>query len=231
MAWSGPVLPSLAGISFPQKRSLQWSWEDQTALSGKRARYSLFSYPRYSWEVPLNFLRTAAAELEFQDLLAFVSSLQGGVGMFGYTDPNDNAVTNQQFGVGDGSTTAFQLVRTIGGNDASFVEPVYLLNGNPQIFINGTAASYTISATGLITFGMAPSNGAALTWTGSYYWPCRFDGDATEFELFVGTIYSNKALKFSSEKLDISSAGGTPVSLAWSLNFHLARNSLLLWMR
>jgi hypothetical protein len=206
MPWTGPTFPSLPGIGMPPHRSLQWSWEDQTALSGKRARYSLFTYPLYKWEIPLDFLRTATAYEEFQTLIGFINSLQGGVGLFGYTDPDDNAVTLQEFdgGLCDGVLTGpFQLVRSVGGN----AEPVFLLNGAPSIYVNGTlktlTTDYTIGTYGGVTFTVAPPAAAVLTWTGSYYWPCRFDDDSIDFEKFSinPAIYSTKSLKFSSEKL------------------------------
>jgi hypothetical protein len=40
-----------------------------------------------------------------------------------------------------------------------------------------------------------------LTWSGTYYWPCRFDDDTTELSKFLVNIYECKALKFSTEKL------------------------------
>lgn len=201
MAWPGPVLPALGGLTFPRQRNVNWSKVDNAALSGKKTRFSLFSYPTYSYEIPISYLRTDALILEWQTLLGFINSLAGGVGLFGYSDPHDNSVTNQEFAVGDGVTLGpFQLVRALGG----FVEPVFLLNGNPTIKVGGTPSSnWTVDGYGRVTFttGNAPGNGAALTWSGSYYFGCRFDEDTVNFEQFVSNIFSMKALKFSSEKL------------------------------
>jgi uncharacterized protein (TIGR02217 family) len=197
MPWSGAVLPALPGLGYPPKRSIKWSWEDQTALSGARARYSLFSYPLYNWEIPLDFARTDTAYGEFQELFGFINGQLGGVLLFGYTDPDDNTVSAQSFGTGDGTTRQFQLVRTLGG----FTEPVFLLNGAATIDVAGTPTAGFTEASGLVTFNTAPSSGAALTWSGSYYWPVRFDDDTISFEKFVFNMYATKALKFSSEKL------------------------------
>jgi hypothetical protein len=138
MPWTGPVLPALPSISYPGKRSPTWSAAKQEALSGKRTRYSLFTYPIYAYEIPLNYLRTDQAFQEWQQLVGFINSVQGPVELFGYTDPDDNAIANQEFGVGDGVTTGpFQLVRALG----NFVEPVFLLNGAPTISVAGTPTS------------------------------------------------------------------------------------------
>lgn len=199
MAWTGPVFPSLPGITLPQKRSSNWSGVKQDALSGKRNRTSLFTYPTYSYELPFSMLRSDSVNLEWQQLQGFINSLFGTVLLFGYTDPDDNSVTGQVFGEGDGSTTGpFQLVRTLG----NFVEPVFLINGTPTIEVAGSPTSaYTIDNFGRITFNSAPASGAQLTWSGSYYMPCRFDQDTTDFSKFLVQFFELQALKFSTEKL------------------------------
>lgn len=197
--WTGPVFPALPSISYPRKRNPNWSKVEAKALSGKRTRTTLFTYPTYSYEIPLNYLRTDAAFTEWQQLMGFINSLFGGVGLFGYTDPDDNAVANQVFGAGDGVTKGpFQLVRTLG----NFVEPVFLINGTPVISVSGTpTAAFTIDTYGRITFTSAPAAAAVLTWSGAYYWGCRFDEDTTEFEKMLVNIYQCKSLKFSTDKL------------------------------
>jgi hypothetical protein len=61
MSWTGPVLPALPSISYPRKRNPTWNATRQVALSGKRTVYSLFTYPIYAYELPLNYLRTDQA--------------------------------------------------------------------------------------------------------------------------------------------------------------------------
>lgn len=199
MAYTGPVLPALPGLTFSRKRSPTWSGIKNDALSGKKTRFSLFTYPTYAYEIPISYLKTDAITQQWQSLIGFINSLAGSVGLFGYSDPLDSIVTNQEFGVGDGITAGpFQLVRAFGG----FVEPVFLLNGAPVITVAGTPTSaFTVDNYGRVTFTSAPANNAALVWSGAFYWPCRFDDDATEFEQFVSNLFSVKALKFTTEKL------------------------------
>lgn len=193
-----PVLPSLIGVAFPIKRSPNWPTVKQDALSGKRIRVPLYTYPTYQYEISFDVLRTGASLLELQTLQGFIASVQGPAQLWAYDDPNDDSASEQDFGLGDGQTTTFQLVRSYGG----FAEPVFLVNGTPAIFINGTLTTpASISAYGLVTFSTAPAAGAALTWTGNFYWPCRFDDEATEFENFMSGFFRLKSLKFSTEKL------------------------------
>src|SRR6185312_13590332 len=172
-----PTFPSLIGIAWPVKRSPLWSTLKQPAISGLETRFPLWSLPRWKYSLTYDLLRSDAVNLEWQTLVGFFNEVQAAAGqLFQFTDQNDNAVTNQSFGTGDGATTAFQLVRAMGG----FVEPVLAVTGTPTIKDNGatvSAANYTIGSSGIVTFTTAPLSGHALTWTGSFNWYCRFDND------------------------------------------------------
>ena len=197
-----PVLPSLPGMTYPgNHRKTAWNTIKHESLSGKRTRYPLYTYPIWKFDLPLNFLRSDSVNAELQSLAGFVNSVLGAATLWAYNDVNtpDNAVTSQAFGTGDGATLGpFQLVRTFGG----FTEPVFLTNGTPNIYVNGVlTAPASISAYGAVTFASAPALGAALTWTGAFYWPCRFDDDEMDYEQMMQLIWTTKSLKFSSEKL------------------------------
>jgi|SRR5581483_9043025 len=192
------LFPSLPLIAFPVKYTLQWDTVKHDAISGKRIRFPNWTFPIHKYDVPIEGLRTDATLLEWQELVGFINLVQGAAQLWAYNDPNDNAVTNQGFGEGDGTTTAFQLVRAMGG----FAEPVFLINGTPTIKVAGTTTTaLSVSAYGVVTFNTPPANGAALTWSGSFYWPCRFDDDTTDMSQFVFNIFEAKSLKFSTEKL------------------------------
>ena len=196
------TFPALNGLAFPVRRTVQWVTTKQESLSGKKARFPQYTYPTYAYEMSFNFLRTAAAFQEWQTLQAFIDQVQGAGQLWQYPDPDDGSVTNQAFGTGDGVTTQFQLIRSFGPNPYTFNEPVFLLNGTPVISVAGTPTLlFTLSPYAVVTFNSAPANGAALTWTGSYFWPCRFDDDDTPFEKFYSGFFRLKPLKFSTEKL------------------------------
>ena len=60
---------------------------------------------------------------------------------------------------------------------------------------------YTIGATGIVTFVSAPAAAAALTWTGSFYYRCRFDADTMPFKLFMQKLWSTQQMRLKSIKL------------------------------
>jgi hypothetical protein len=90
---------------------------------------------------------------------------------------------------------------------ADAFEPVFDVNfvpAIPQIFVDGVlktqGTDYTISSAGLVTFTVAPAAGAALTWSGSYYWRVRFDLDQTEFNNFLNQLWEAKKVTLVSVK-------------------------------
>ena len=197
------TFPSLSGVIFPVVRVPEWDTDVQIALSGRRTAFSRRAYPRYRYELGYSFLRTATANLELQQLIAFYNLMNGRSGVFVYNDSDDGTLSTQVgFGSGDGSTTTFQLTRPMIGSSFTFVEPVFAV-ATANIFNNGVLqtlnVNYTIGNTGIVTFVVAPIAGHNLTWTGTYGWYCRFDEDVNTFEKFTYNLYELKKLKFSTE--------------------------------
>lgn len=124
-------------------------------------------------------------------LLGFFLNAGGPFQDFLYNDPYDNTVTAEFFGLGDGTTTEFQLIRSIGiGSDI-----VQNLNGAPQLYDNGSlisSAAYSVSSTGIITFTTAPASGHVLTWMGEYFYRVRFLNADLKFSQFAQRIWEAK---------------------------------------
>lgn len=198
---TNPVLPSLAGLAFPFKRSPVWSTIQQTSVGGQTPRFAMWSYPRWRYELVYDVLRTHGSYTEQQQLVGFYNGLSGSALAFQFTDPDDTTVTAQSFGTGDGTTTAFQLVRTYG----SFTEPVYAPTGTPAIYkaavLQTVTTDYTIGSTGIVTFTSPPAAAAALTWTGSFNWLAQFDEDSLEFQKDFYGRWQLASMKFTTIKL------------------------------
>ena len=192
-----PIFPTLAGITWPVKRTPLWNTLKQEMASGAITRVPLYSYPRYQYELSFELLR-ADANAEWQTLEAFWNGVNGGGAMFLFNDLADNTVAAQPFGEGDGITNTFQLVRSLGG----FTVPVFTPNIIAGIKIGGTPTSaYTLGSYGQIVFTTAPGAGQLLTWDGSFYWPCYFDEDSAAFSQFAYRFWELQSVKFTSAKL------------------------------
>ena len=202
---SNAVFPTLAGLGFSIKRTPQFKTRKQVSISGKETAIADMAYPRWQWELTFNVLRQGARGqstfTEMSDLVGFYNERQGGFDTFLYADQDDNSVTGQSIGTGDGSTTAFQLVRSFGG----FVEPVLAPNAVSAVYLNGvkqtsgyTVSSWGATSPGVVTFTGAPGSGVAVSADFTYYFPCRFIEDSLQLEKFMAALYAVKSVKFMS---------------------------------
>lgn len=198
---SNAVFPSLPGLKWGTTKTPIWKTLIQESVSQRELRASFVSYPVYQLSLSYEVLRAATAYQELQSLIGFFNARRGAWDDFLYLDPDDNSVTDFQFGTGDGSTKIFQIARSYGG----FVEPVQNLNGAPIIKVGGTLkatpADYSVSSTGQVTFLTAPGAGAAVTWSGSYYWRVRFLQDSCDFSVFLKDLWEAKKVELRTVKL------------------------------
>lgn len=195
---SNLVFPTLPGLEWNVTRAPIWSTTKKASASGRQFRVANFSFPRYKYTMSFSVLRTGGSWTELSQLVGLFNQVYGDFDSWLFTDPDDYTVTAQPMGTGDGVTRTYQLVRTWGG----FVEPVYDTNSTPLIYVAGAlktaGTDYTISATGLVTFTVAPTGGQALTWTGTYYRRVVFSQASYEFNKFMQNLWELKRLDFES---------------------------------
>jgi uncharacterized protein (TIGR02217 family) len=213
-----PVFPALPGQGWSVHKKPTFLTVVASHVSGREVRFANYANPVWNFELTFEGLDGTASTYpglgasSLQSLMGLYLQSQGQFGSFVFYDPTDYSVTGQAFGTGDGTTTTFQLCRTLGG----FTEPVIVpaaagtLNfpggqsasvPNPTIYNNGTLVSsgYAISTPGgVVTFSTAPAAGHVLTWTGAFGFLCRFDGDDLDFEQFMANLWKVESLKFRS---------------------------------
>lgn len=137
---SDAVYPTLPGLAYGVVRGvIPPPVTIKTTPSRREYRARDAVNPVYAYTLPYEFLRSDAVWAELQTLVGFYNLRGGPFDSFLFTDPDDNAVTAQPFGVGDGSTAVFQLVRSYGG----FAEPVRDLNGAPVLSITDWRGVWT----------------------------------------------------------------------------------------
>jgi len=131
-----------------------------------------------------------AANLTIPDLNTirkFFNAMRGSGFSFPLRDRSLFQATVESFGVGDGSTTAFQLTLNDGNSANAYNREIYLPeSGTIHIYNNGVEVTqgagagncvitYTGATAGIVTFGTAPIAAHVLTWTGNFYLPVRFN--------------------------------------------------------
>jgi hypothetical protein len=167
---SNALFPTLPGLEWNVTRKPEFSTRIQRTASGKELRGAFWSYPIWHFNLSYAVLRQVGATSkasqagfvdELQTLGGFFLARQGSYDSFLYSDPTDNAVTNQTFAAGDDVTTAFTLARAWGG----FIEPIGACAGSPTIYRTdwqGTQQLYLTARTNKI---LQSENFASASWT------------------------------------------------------------------
>ncbi len=200
-----PSLPTLAGLGWSRHKKPGFATRVASHVSGREVRVALMEYPLYEFEAVYNGLTSSASLFaglgasSLQTLMGFFLQLQGQFGTFLYTDPDDNTVTGQAFATGDGSTTSFTMMRTLGG----FLEPVGWVTNIADVYLNGTVQSggaYSLTPPNTLVFTTAPGSGAVVSAGFSYAFNCRFLDDRMDFEEFMANLWKLDSMKFRSIK-------------------------------
>lgn len=196
------VFPRLPGQTFKTLKTPKWSTGVQNSASGRATVAAYFTYPLWRFKLDYDLIRNKPPTYnELVRLLAFFNSQRGQFGEWYYFDPDDNLVTNQAFGTGDGTTRAFQLMRSMIDGALRFDEPIYGLNGIPTVMVNGVATTaYVDEGSGVIQFNVAPAARAVLTWSGSFFFVCRFTVDELQLQQDYSRIWSLSELEWISKK-------------------------------
>lgn len=193
---SNAILPALAGVAWDSTVSPQFRTKIHESVSGFESRAAFRQSPLWKFALKYDLLRDNVTNNELRTLLGFFNARQGSFDSFLYSNPSDSAVVAESFGVGDGATKIFQITRGYGG----YAEAVCNISGSPLIYQAGVLKSspteYSVSATGLVTFITAPPVGAALTWSGSFYYRCRFLADSIDPVQFMRNMHSLGKFEF-----------------------------------
>lgn len=200
------IFPALAGLAWSVTKTPTFQTRIQRAVSGRELRVLDYPYPLWQFALIYDFLRDepAAGFDELRTLLGFFMLCQGAFGTFLFQDPTDCQVTGQQIGIGNASTTVFQLQRAMGTAlpGGGFLEPIVAPKLVNAIYFDGITqdpASYSVDPnTGVVTFGTAPGSGLIITADFSYYFRCRFIDDRYDFENFMYRLWQLKKLTFIS---------------------------------
>jgi uncharacterized protein (TIGR02217 family) len=193
------IFPALDGIEIGISKRPEFKTGVFEAVSGYESRIKFRAYPKYTFKLSLEFLIKNQDEDQLSLLMGFMANRAGMFDSFLFFDTSDGTVVNQPIGIGTGAATQFQLVRTYGG----FTEPVWALTEYNSAtltvnYINKVFnVDYTINTTtGIVTFATAPPPGHLVTWSGSYYYQCRFLADGYDFTQLLNDLYDCREIEF-----------------------------------
>jgi uncharacterized protein (TIGR02217 family) len=155
-----------------------------------------------NWDAPLRKFDVSHVVKDRDTLALFLDfwmTVRGTAYSFKFWDPTDYEagteyindqiayVSQVQIGVGNGSTTNFQLIKTYGAGVNPLVRKITKpILSTVKIYVNGVlqTSGYTINAlTGVVTFSVAPPNTHVVAWAGHFYIEASFDSDEPVFQL------------------------------------------------
>lgn len=211
------VFPALSGLKWDRKKTPEWSTKVQRTASGKESRVSFFSSPLWNFSLTYEFLRTDHTFDELKSIVQLFNSCKGSFDTFLFSDPYDRTVVGQVIGYGDGTTASFQLLRNNMGvienvvsvdysDSLQSIEAVTLISEITsftaiKFYINGVENYHnSTSSTGVLTFNIAPQLNDVISWTGQFYYRCRFKEDMMEFNNFMLNLWEAKKVEFVSVK-------------------------------
>lgn len=161
-------------ISYGAVGGPAFSTEVVVSASGRETRNAKWTYPLHSWDVS----QGVNGQADFEVLRAFFMSKLARLHGWRFKDWADYTATHAQGVVQGLTSTTFQLVKryTSGGQvqDRVIYKPV---SGTVEVKVSGVTTAHTLDATtGVATIGSSPS-AAAVTWSGEFDVPVRFDTD------------------------------------------------------
>jgi uncharacterized protein (TIGR02217 family) len=192
---SDSVLPNLPGLLWNKEVEPLFNTRVQKSPSLREIRISFSPKPLRTFKLAYELLRDDVTHNELKQLFGFYLSRAGSFDSFLYADPSDSIATQEQIGVGNSSQTEFQLVRTFNGETELVLNA---LSATTTVFSNGVEVSdddYSLSG-GVITFDTAPPLGAVITWSGTYYYRCRFEQDQLDFNKFMREFWESREVAF-----------------------------------
>jgi uncharacterized protein (TIGR02217 family) len=171
-----PVDISWGAVGGPQFRTTVTE-----SAGGQEKRNVEWAQDRGKWQVQ----HGVKNQEQMDKLIEFFRAMRGRATGFRYKDWTDYQLEAEQFGIGDGATTDFQLTKTYTVGSSSYVRNIKKPVQGIQIFLDSVlqvlTTDYTIDlTTGIVSIVVAPLGGgtpALLTSTGEFDVPVRFDAD------------------------------------------------------
>ncbi len=184
-------------ISYGSKGGPVFSTEIITSFSGHEQRCINWAYARSRYDIGSGI----KTEEQWHQLIAFFRARRGRAIGFRYKDWSDYRAINQVIGIGDGSATQFQLIKTYKsdsdyyeGLEAESTHTLYareikkpIKNHIFALYFNSrqieTEGIYGVDfTTGIIDFASPPSQGTSITADFEFDVPVRFDTDHLDLQ-------------------------------------------------
>lgn len=179
-----------------------------TGFSGFEQRNKNWANSLGQWKIELTY----KDQSYFDKVQAFFLNVGGQADAFRFKDHKDFSVTGQSIGTGDGSSTAFQLIKTYVAGGRTYTRTIKkpiqatvqkfdgtFCANTVNIYDNGVlqtlGTNYTVDATtGIVTFTTAPAAGHAITADFEFHLPVRFNVDEMQAQIEPSDVPGGNSL-------------------------------------
>ncbi len=125
-------------------------------------------------------------EEDYHEVRDFFYARMGKARGFLFKDWSDYKATGQLLGVGDGTTTKFQLVKRYTSAVTYIRKIIAPVGGTVKAYVNGVLTTASVNATtGEITFFAAPASSTTITADFEFDVPVRFDADELPIKIHI----------------------------------------------
>jgi len=176
-------MPAFHDIQFPPKIAYgasggpEFNTTITTTQAGFEQRNINWQKARGRWDVSTGI----KSKTDMDTVIAFFRARFGRAYGFRFKDWSDYQGVNQSLGTGNGTKTAFQLVKNYFSGSNSYSRDIKKpVSGTVKIYLNSILQSsgFTIDhTTGMVTFSSAPANGVLVNADFDFDVPVRFDAD------------------------------------------------------
>jgi uncharacterized protein (TIGR02217 family) len=176
-------MPAFHEIQFPPKIAYgasggpEFNTTITTTQAGFEQRNINWQKARGRWDVSTGIKN----KTDMETVIAFFRARFGKAYGFRFKDWSDYQGVNQSLGTGNGTKTAFQLVKNYFSGSNSYSRDIKKpVSGTVKIYLNSILQSsgFTIDhTTGMVTFSSAPANGVLVNADFDFDVPVRFDAD------------------------------------------------------
>jgi len=180
----------------------------QESIAGTEQRFAQWTKCRGVGDLSYGILSSTDPLGDYRAVLSLFRAHGGRLYPFRFKDWSDFQATNENFGSGNGSAVSFQLTMTYDpsyillgvAGSLQYVRNITLVSGTPTIKVAGVTKTagvdYNISSSGVVVFTSAPSGSPApaLTWTGEFDVPVRFDTDQLPVIMSMSDLASIRSI-------------------------------------
>jgi uncharacterized protein (TIGR02217 family) len=181
--------PLPAWIAYGATGGPEWGTALFAAPGGWEQRAQMFAQVRGRWDV--SFINVSKAQATV--LVDFFRAVaHGRAGSFCFTDWRDYTFANV-IGTGDGTTSAFQLVKVYTSGTLSYARPLTRpIVSRLVVTVNGVLTSaYTVTEPGgMVQFDAPPPSGAVIHASGDFEVLVRFETDQLMVTCVAPNVFS-----------------------------------------